>query len=233
LRRRIEMRRAIIDLAVAGFVVCASGASAMTWSGNLLENPGAEAGDLTGWMTDDPVIVVASRVQPEYSGDVYPYSGEWFFNMASAEAAPSGTVTSRLLSQDVDVSSYASQIDAGLVLFDASVFMQTEDTATFTGADYGQLTLWFMGDGSGEIGSLSTGLVVSPNLVWIEETLDGLLPLGTRSIRFELLGEKHERSFINAFFDSCSLEVAVVPEPGTVLLLGIGTLVAMRRRGDR
>ena len=53
--------------------------------------------------------------------------------------------------------------------------------------------------------------------------------MGTRGIRFELLGEKHEPTWINAFFDDADINVAVVPEPATLLLLGFGGMALLRR----
>jgi hypothetical protein len=221
------MKKLLIICALIGLLIPPATASA-DWSSNLLLNPGAEAGSLNGWTTDDPVVVGASQSQHEASGYVYPHSGNWFFNMAVIDVAPSGETVSRILYQDVNLNSYASYTDAGLLGFEASVYLQTEDTSTFSGADYGQLTLYFL-DGVGSvIDSLSTGLVQSPNLTWVLETLNGTAPAGMRSIRFELLGEKNETTYINAFFDDASLQV--VPEPGALFLLGLGGLFLKRGR---
>lgn len=222
------MRKPLIVIGLVIFSTPAPGLSALNWSINLLSNSGGEAGTMGGWITEVPVVV--SESQKEASGWVYPRSGEWFFNMAGASVAPSGTVASRRLHQDADLSSYAVQIDADLLAIKSQVWVQTEDVPTISGADYAQLTLRFL-DGSGaEIDTLSTGLVQSPNLSWVEQSLDGMAPSGTRTIRFELLGEKHESSYINAFFDDANLQVAVIPEPSTLCLLGAGVLVLLKNR---
>ncbi len=221
------MKKLLMICALIGLLIPPAAASP-DWSSNLLLNPGAETGTLNGWTTDDPVVVAASQSQHEASGMVYPHSGNWFFNMAATEAAPSGVTASRILYQDVDLSSYASKTDAGLLLFKAGVYLQTEDATSFPGADYGQLTLRFLNGLGVEIDTLSTGLVQSPNLTWIKETLDGTAPVGMRSISLELLGEKNESTYINAFFDDTNLQVA--PEPATLFLLGLGAVMLRRKR---
>lgn len=202
--------------------------AAMQWSQNLLINPGAEIGTLQGWTAEVPVV--ASRSQKEATGWVYPNSGGWFFNMAGASVAPSGVIATRLLYQDVDLSGYASDIDAGLLQVHASTFLQTEDYIAIENADYARLTLYFLDAREQTITSLSTGLVQSPNLTWIEKTLEGFGPAGTRTIRFELLGEKHESSYINAFFDDTNLQIMIVPEPTCLALLGLGGLALLKKR---
>lgn len=220
------MRRAVVIPVLIVLLAPTQAMSALSWSVNLLTNPGAEAGELAPWITEPPVVV--SESLKENSGWVYPHSGDWFFNMGGAAAAPSGTVAIRELYQDVDLASYAADIDAGILRIRADVWMQTEDVSRLTGADYTQLTVFFLNESGNPIETLTTGLVQSPNLTWIKESLEGTAPMGTRGIRFELLGEKHESSFINAFFDDANLQVAV-PEPTTLCLFAIGAL-ALRRK---
>ncbi len=195
---------------------------------NMLSNPGAETGSLANWSTDDPLVVVASQSQKETSGWVYPHSGDWFFNMCGQ--AVGSAITERVLYQDTNMSGYASDIDADLITFQASTYMQTENAQSMSGADYAQLTLYFLDEFASEIGSVSTGLVESPNLTWIQQTLDGSVPAGTRTIRYELLGRKEEGTWLNAFFDDTEFQVTVIPEPATALLLGIGGLALIKKR---
>lgn len=223
-----HMRKLLITIALLIFSTPVPGLSALSWTGNLLTNPGAEDGTMEGCTAEVPVVV--SRSQKETSGWVYPHSSEWFFNMGGGRAAPSGTVATRTLYQDVDISTYAAHIDAALLMIKSHAWMQTEDVATISGADYVQLTLHFLNDFGSPIDTLTTGLVQSPNLIWIEKSLDGVAPPGTRTIRFELLGEKHESSYINGFFDDANLQVAVIPEPATICLIGLGALALLKKR---
>ena len=202
--------------------------SAPSWSNNLLINPGAETGLLNPWTYGSHVVV--SQSQQETIGMVYPHSGDWFFSMHGADAGPIGAVVVDALYQDVDVSSYAVDIDAGMLMVQAHTWLQTEDNAGLPAADYAQLTLCFLDQSGGQIGALSTGLVQSPNLTWIKQTLDGTALVGTRTLRLELLGEKREGAQINSFFDDASVKVAVVPEPTTLCLLAFAALPLLRKR---
>jgi hypothetical protein len=222
------MRKLLIIVGLVVFLTPSPGLSALNWSINLLTNPGGENGTMEGWTGEAPVVV--SESQKESMGRVYPHSGGWFFNMASGSVAPSGTVASRKLYQDVDLSAYAGDIDADLLTIKSHVWLQTEDVPTLSGADYGQLTLRFLDEFGGAIDTLSTGLVQSPNLTWVRRSLDGVAPSGTRTVRFELLGEKHESMCINGFFDDANLQVAVIPEPATICLLCAGALALSKRR---
>ncbi|MHC4742596.1 MAG: PEP-CTERM sorting domain-containing protein [Planctomycetota bacterium] len=222
------MRKLLIIVAVVVLSTPVPGLSALNWSINLLTNPGAESGTMEGWTTEPPVVV--SQSQKETSGYVYPRSGGWFFNMASRSVAPSGTVATRKLYQDVNLSTYAADIDDDLLMIKSHVWLQTEDVPTISGADYVQLTLRFLDGLGAEIDTLSTGLVQSPNLTWVQDSLDGVAPSGTRTVRFELLGEKHESSCINGFFDDANFQVAVIPEPATICLLGAGVLALLKKR---
>lgn len=223
------MRKLAVISVLIALLTPARGVAALSWTINLLTNPGAEAGIMEDWIPEPPVVV--SMSQWEDSGWVYPHSGDWFFNMGSVSVAPSGIIAGRTLYEDVDIEVYASAIDAGLLQVRAASWVQTEDLATVSDADYAQLTLHFLDQSGSPIGSLSTGLVQSPNLTWAEQTLDATSPAGTRVIRFEMLGEKHESYFINAYFDDASLQVAVIPEPASAIMLGLcGVALILRRR---
>ena len=207
------------------------------WTSNLLQNPGAETGSLAPWITDDSSLVNTVQSRPEASGTVFPYAGQWFFNMAKAEAAPSGVTAIRRLYQDLDITTRAYETDAQLLVVEATMHIQTEDVPHFEGRDYGQMTLYFLDQQQSNLDEVSTGLVTSPNLTWVQETLESAIMPGTRTIRLELIGEKHETEYINAFFDDITLRIGVIPEPATLCLLGYGfwlwrTAARMRSRNN-
>jgi hypothetical protein len=207
----------------------------IVWTGNLLTNPGAESGDLTGWTTDDAVVVVASQYQDQTTGRVEEHSGDWFFNMCGASVGDGGVVKSRLLSQSIDLTGYAAGIDAGVGLINASTWLQTEDIPPAQDpdpSDMAQMSVLFFDALDTQIGSATTGLVTTapPNLRWLQYTLSNVgIPIGARSVQLELLGEKHETTYVNAFFDDVSLQVGI-PEPATICLFGLGGLLLRKRK---
>lgn len=96
-------------LLVGGLVLAGSVAA------NELENPGAEAGDLTGWTADEGVAVSQGT-------DIFnPLAGEWFFLVA--EEAPLGEHTANL-QQTVDVAACSNEFISGE--FSASGWVATE-----------------------------------------------------------------------------------------------------------
>ncbi len=184
-------------------------ADGIDWTANLLSNPGAEAGTLAGWSTDDPVVVKASQSQSSQSGLVTPYSGNWFFNMAAAPAAPSGQTIIKRLYQDIDVSSYADAISNGQAHASVAVHYQTEDRPNLEGSDYAWLVIHFVrGDGT-TIDRWTASRLQSPNLAWVQARLEGTVPTATARIRVELQGEKFETMYVNAFFDNAQLLLGV------------------------
>jgi len=222
------MKRAAIIPVLIVLLAPACALSALIWSDNLLTNPGAETGVLAPWIDGSHTIV--SQSQGEHTGPVYPHSGNWFFNMAGARAGSAGQLVIETLYQDVDVRSYAPAIDRGMLLVQANSWLHTEDSPDHDYADYAQLSLYFLTESGGRIGTLTTGLVQSPNDIWIAKAVDGTAPFGTRTLRLELLGRKREGGWINAFFDDAGVKVAEVPEPATLCLLSLASLQFLRRR---
>jgi len=220
------MTRAVMIPVLIVLLAPTQAISALSWSDNLLTNPGAETGDLAPWIAGSRVVV--SQSQNQHTGMVYPHSGDWFFNMAGARAGSEGTIVIDSLYQDVDLTAYAADIDAGKLLVQANAWLQTEDSPDHTAADYAQLSLYFLNKSGAQIDALSTGLAQSPNQTWVERILDGTVPVGTRALRFELLGEKREGGWMNAFFDDANLQVAI-PEPATFCLLTFGALTLLRK----
>ncbi|HLB75031.1 MAG TPA: hypothetical protein VJJ98_13510 [Sedimentisphaerales bacterium] len=72
------MRRAAIIRLLIVLLAPTQPISALSWSDNLLTNPGPETGDLSLWIGGSHMV--PSQSQQEHPGGVYPHSGDWFFN---------------------------------------------------------------------------------------------------------------------------------------------------------
>lgn len=225
------MKKGMFFLCLLVLVVIAAPAYAINWDSvaNLLTNPGAESGDLSGWSSIGPFY--ATTMQDQSGPDVYPHSGNYFF---SAAQSPSSGAT---ITQIVDVSSYAALIDSGLALYNAGLWYQTE---YWNGAmDLVQAAVVFYastdGSGSGIDADVSDEMGIHAD--WAYAGTIGTIPLGTRSIKIEINGLLRSGTYVNAFVDDTHLKIAenVIPEPTTLLLFGSSLLglVGFRRRKSR
>ncbi|MHC4753168.1 MAG: hypothetical protein ACYTFW_25295 [Planctomycetota bacterium] len=120
---------------------------------NLLTNPGAEEGDITGWTTAGNVEAVKSIY--ETTGLVQELSGEYFFTMGlGRRLGPSS------MSQRIDLSAFNT---GTLVSFEAGGYVQTELWPPMaTAFDKGRLIVEFFDSGDNSLGQLTLDPVGYP-----------------------------------------------------------------------
>ncbi|WNG59979.1 hypothetical protein F0U59_38615 [Archangium gephyra] len=144
---------------------------------NLVPNPGAEDGNAAGWSTgsiDNSSISAVTSTQ-EGLNTVGPHSGKYFFSF-------SGSVQ-----LTVDLSAYASQIDAGSVTALVGGYVRCDQ---FTYLGCGQTSLGFVAQGPGG------GTVTGQGDYWglgQWKLISGTLPLNpqTRSIQISAASSSH------------------------------------------
>ena len=171
-----------------------------------LINPGAETGDMTGWDFSGPVRAI--DVRPESCGDVYPRSGEYFFDMTEYPASDGS------MWQEVDVASYAG------ALYKAGGWVQTElyPDVTKTGItenDYGELIVTFKDIDGFELSSVSSGPIGNPVCgdpngdLYASFQIEGYIPDGAVSAVYQLKGYLVGGSYVNVFYDDLFFDIAL------------------------
>jgi hypothetical protein len=160
-----------------------------------LANPGAEAGDTSGWTTTGTWD--AGTAEGTIAA---PHGGSFYFS------ATDGTDPA-ILEQTVDLIAQgftAAELDADAT-FDAGVWAASEYQS-----DTGELKLQFLDAASADVGTAFTTDEFGPNDgTWVEQTLTGDVPGGARQIRVQLLAHNHFGSNTTYGFDDLSLSLAV------------------------
>lgn len=135
-------------------------------------NPGGETGDMTGWSTPGTNYTnTALRVPGDYPG---PRNGARYFW--------AGNVATAIMRQDVDVSAYATEIDAATLRARLRAWQ-----AGYDGTDT-RLTRLFALDAANNVLSEFTPRRNSGNLTWVATEITLGLPPTTRKVRMQFEG---------------------------------------------
>lgn len=175
------------------FALCSFGQT------NLIVNPGAEEDpSVSGW-----TIVKAGtdcfggtnwRIEGGHSGYPLPHSGNWYFTSGCSNL--SGEIY-----QDVDVSSMATEIDAGTTGFHFSFWLQNFNQ---TPPDQGRVVVSYFSEDMDTLAKYDTGPVTSIS-VWSQFKNYTVAPVGTRTIRVTLLSIANNGGAVDAYFDDFML----------------------------
>jgi MYXO-CTERM domain-containing protein len=171
---------------------------------NLLSNPGAETGDLTGW-------VVGGESNPAVDDGSFdgftPHTGLYdFYGYNGLD----GTLTQNVSLAGIPNAAWAevSFWEQGLNQGDPS--------------DNAFVSLTFL-DALGQVlGSAATPVVDSHDGTWLQYSGIFAIPAGTASIDYTMNFTRHAGSDLDAFIDDNSLSVSAVPEPAAWALWGAG-----------
>jgi hypothetical protein len=228
-----HVRGALAACAVAvslSIAAAAAGSGAVIPSGNLLQNPGAEAAPgsngsggpvaIPNWTTrtitgDSPttqgftVVAYGSPAFPDAAVSAQIGGGANFFGGGNATALSTAA-------QTVDVSGAAAEIDAG----QASAVLSA-DIGGFDGqTDSGIVSAAFLGAGGNTISTFQIGPVTQADRNSVTTLLPRSatvgVPAGTRSITVTMTAKRDSGSWDDAYFDNIDLELragAVAPPP--------------------
>jgi len=155
---------------------------------NLINNPGAEnstSSNLNGWENDDSVFTALWNPSGSHSGNKHFSGGS---NNAESYAY-----------QDIDVSSYASEIDAGNVTATYSGGIRS-----YIGSDEGILELYFYDASMSKLAYHHSGW--HSHVDWKRYAIeDKLLPTGTRTVRVRMRAKRDEGTNNDVYFDDLCL----------------------------
>ena len=238
-------RTAFLALFVLGGVVAARA----QFDANLVQNGSAESftgtddgsADFAGWTRSGNVFVNRYATHPlTYVGAAPTGTGLHYFLGGSP---PAGSQEERTgLSQIVDLGFASTTVDAGRARFDLSAWFDVRDQSAGTTfpEDQVALSVQFLGSASSLLGTTTLGpydgdrFSGDPTLfnldVGFSEALSGAVPTGTRSVVVSQLYTRHTGTILNAGMDLVSFRVQSVPEPGSLVVLGLGVLAVFRRR---
>ena len=211
---------------------------------NLLANPGFELVDTTTAGVYSGVKIL-NWVDGSSTGFAYNYGqaydfggplaggGTYYFTSNQSGGTNTDVTSPGVISQSVDVSTgaTATAIASGSATFSLSAFFTSYANPTrpaLTDGDIGNIQVAFRNAANGDIGSI---VLSDPNplLGWKQASTSGLVPVGTAKLFVSLYGTPVTFG-PDGYLDN--LDLRIVPEPSTVILVGLGGLavLALRRR---
>ncbi len=196
------------------------GTAAAHAASNLLVNPGAETGDISGWTSagDAHPSVDTGTFDP----GINPHSGTYDFYGVNGAAGS--------LTQNVSL--------AGVTGTALEVSFWEQGLNQGSPSDHAYVSLTFL-DGSGTVlSTVSTSVVDSHLGAWTQYDGSFAIPTGAASVDYTINFIRSAGSDLDAFVDDASLSVVTattVPEPENAALLAAGLLglAALRRRAGR
>lgn len=185
---------------------------------NLIVNGSNElslvGGEITGWTE------TLGTTWGQRSADPTAKDGTYYFFAGANERA--------ILSQTVDLSAYAADIDAGRQQFDFSGWVHSWPQSP---SDTSQIVISWLAADSSVLNSFDSGAIVSTDAWWSVND-SRLAPALTRSLRIDLVADRNAGSNNDGYFDGLVMETTTVPvpEPATAALAALGLAMLGLRR---
>ncbi len=161
---------------------------------NLLLNPGNEdplvAGQIPFWTE----VVGTSWSNQTGTLSVTPFEGSFYFY--------AGPVANAELRQDVDVSAYAEEVDAGTQSFLFNGYVRSYPQ---TPADFARIVIEYRNSSSTVLASFDSGNIAN-NTAWQLVQHSQVAPVGTRVIRVRLISTRNNGTQNDGYYDGLSLQ---------------------------
>jgi uncharacterized protein (TIGR03437 family) len=168
-------------------------------TGNLLTNPGAETGDLTGWTADGPGTPEVDN--GSFDSGIDPHTGSFDFCGYTGSSDSLSQTVSILVSGITP-----ALVDSGTLLANLSFWEQGLDQGD--PSDDAAVQLTFLDGSSVPIGSVTSPIIDSHNSTWQNYADSYPIPAGTRSITYTMLFTRNVGSDLDAFVDDNSLTIS-------------------------
>lgn len=193
----------------AALLLAASAASAQ----NLLANPGAETGDLSGWAIGGSASVRVDN--GSFNPGINPFEGGFAF------VGGNGAFGS--LTQTVAVA-------AGSAVANVSFWEQGLNQGS--SSDHAYVSLSFVDGANTVLQTVATPAVDSHLGSWTQYSGSFAIPTGTTKIAYTMNFVRVAGSDLDGYIDNNSLTVSAVPEPSSALLMAAGLLLVplLKRR---
>ena len=190
--------------AILVVVVCAWGVaatSAQIVTSNLLTNPGAESGSLSGWTVISGNPMVDSGT---FNPGINPFNGS--FDFAGGSGNPLGQV-----SQTIDLIATgqvtALDLDAGTTTANVSFWEQGLNQGS--PSDNAAVQLTFLDAVGAVLGTFTTATVDSHTGSWTQGVQSFLIPVGTRDITYTMLLQRNAGSDNDSYIDDNLLTLTI------------------------
>jgi hypothetical protein len=200
LRRRV---RTVAALALLAGLTAQPASAQQPIQTELLQNPGFETGDTSGW-----TIATSSAAAMAYDGAETPTGAiaAQFGGGSFLARADVGTALS-VLTQSFDLNGNATAIDAGQLVLAMSGYFG----GFANDPDLSELRARFLDAGAAEIGTLAIGAISSTNrneeTTFLRREGDAILPAGTRSLEIELRFVRQSGVSNRGFADELSVSL--------------------------
>jgi hypothetical protein len=230
----------LVAAAAAALLLAVAPAGAVVPIGNLLVNPGAEAGGgapdasqqlpLPGWTVESTFTAVKYGT-PEFPtvADATSFGGGINFFAGGNSATSAAT-------QEVDVSGAASEIDAGTLTVTLSALLGGYLTQT----DRATVTATFLSAAGAPAGALSLAPVTATDrgslTTFVARTASGLVVPGTRRISVRIDAIRDQGSYNDGYIDNVSLTLGSGGAPVFHKSVGVKLVsgqVGIRRPGSK